>query len=57
MRDTLKGMCSEQMGPGFEPYILGACPFAHRRRLPPPSLSLGAHSGGTRRAPARSDDG
>mmetsp|Transcript_24809 Transcript_24809/g.53959 ORF Transcript_24809/g.53959 Transcript_24809/m.53959 type:complete len:340 (-) Transcript_24809:51-1070(-) len=31
MRDTLEELC-EQFGEDFDPYILGACPFAHRKR-------------------------
>lgn len=32
MRETLLRLCGRQLGPEFEPYILGACPFSHRKR-------------------------
>jgi len=33
MREVLLRLCESQLGPGFEPYIVGACPFGHRKRL------------------------
>lgn len=32
MRDTLLDLCGQQLGTKFSPYIMGACPFAHRKR-------------------------
>merc|ERR1719413_312821 len=32
MRETLYRLCERQLGSDFSPYILGACPFAHRKR-------------------------
>mmetsp|Transcript_4378 Transcript_4378/g.8769 ORF Transcript_4378/g.8769 Transcript_4378/m.8769 type:complete len:363 (+) Transcript_4378:59-1147(+) len=33
MREVLLRLCESQMGPNFEPYLVGACPFAYRKRL------------------------
>lgn len=32
MRETLLRLCAQQMGAEFAPYVVGACPFAHRKR-------------------------
>ncbi|CAK0876936.1 unnamed protein product [Prorocentrum cordatum] len=32
MRETLARLCDRQLGPGLDPYVVGACPFAHRKR-------------------------
>lgn len=31
MREALLRLCTRQLGPQFAPYIVGACPFAHRK--------------------------
>jgi len=32
MRETLFKLCERQLGSGFKPYVVGACPFAHLKR-------------------------
>jgi len=39
MREVLLRLCEAQLGLDFEPYIVGACPFAYRKRLS--SLHMG----------------
>lgn len=32
IRETLERLCERQLGSEFSPYLLGACPFSHRKR-------------------------
>eukprot|EP00444_Apocalathium_aciculiferum_P022520 CAMPEP_0183434542 /NCGR_PEP_ID=MMETSP0370-20130417/63612_1 /TAXON_ID=268820 /ORGANISM="Peridinium aciculiferum, Strain PAER-2" /LENGTH=346 /DNA_ID=CAMNT_0025621249 /DNA_START=33 /DNA_END=1073 /DNA_ORIENTATION=+ len=40
MRETLHRLCDRQFGENFAPYILGACPFAHRKRRSDQDLGI-----------------